>query len=208
MAKLYFTYGTMNSGKSRSLVSTAYNYHELFEKRLHDKNQHLQYLIYTTSLDTRSSKCSVESRDGSKLKARYVTDNIYEEFAQAYNETKVEAVFIDEAQFLTKNQVDLLTNIVDDYDVSVFCYGLKTDFSGKLFAGSEALLSLADTISESKTLCTECMKRKAILNGRFDKNNNLELIGDIIQTGYNYRALCRRCYKKLVKQTLNSHAGI
>lgn len=201
MAKLYFNYGPMNSGKSQDLINTVYNYRNQGNKRC---------LVFTTALDTRSSKNMVQSRTGASLPARYLDDDIFDLVQKEANkefqmkngvrvhspENIVYAIVVDEAQFLTRQQVLELTRIVDELNIPVICFGLRSDFQGNLFPGSEALFALADQCSEAKTICFMCSVNKATMNLRLDKYGNPINKGQSIMAGDNYVPVCRKCYKK------------
>ena len=152
MAKLFFKYGTMKSGKSMHLLMTAHNY----------ESQGKKVLIYTSRLDDRWGTSKVRSRVGIQKDARIVKHNILEEVA---NEGNVNCVLVDESQFLSIEDVLNLTEIVDILNIPVICYGLKNDFQNELFEGSQSLLEYADDIELIKTVCEhpKCGK-KATMN--------------------------------------------
>jgi len=155
MAKLYFRYGVMGSSKSANALMVRYNYEERGQRAL----------MVKPAIDQREGKCVVNSRIGLNYACIWFED--LEKMAGPEIEA-YQCVIVDEAQFLTHAQVDYLTGIVDNRNVPVICYGLRADFSGRLFPGSEALLACADIIEEVKTICW-CGK-KAICNARFDEN--------------------------------------
>lgn len=190
MAKLYFNYGAMNSGKSQNLINTVYNY----------RNQDKKCLVYTTINDTRSKKGMVQSRTGSSVSAKYVTDNIFNEVSKELRSSKnpIFAIVVDEAEFLTNYQVKEITRIVDDLDIPVICFGLKSDFQGHMFEGSKTLFELSDKLTEVKTICFCCSINKATFNLRINENGEPVSIGDSIQPGNNYMPVCRKCYKKML----------
>lgn len=193
MSKLYFRYSTMSAGKSMDLLKVAYNYTE----------RGLKPFLLTSALDNRYGIGKITSRAGIQSDAIAVTkeDNIYEIFLQNIkdrdkyeNVEEVGCVLIDEAQFLSKEQVKQLTDIVDYLGVPVICYGLRTDYRGELFEGSKYLLAYADSIEEIKTICW--CKRKAIMNLKIvDGKPRYE--GEQIEIGGNekYTVVCRRDWK-------------
>ena len=182
MAKLYFRYGVMGSSKSANALMVRYNYEERGQKAL----------MVKPALDQREGESVVNSRIGLNYACIWFEDlmKMSAEDIKAY-----QCVIVDEAQFLTHEQVDYLTEIVDDMNVPVICYGLRADFSGHLFPGSEALLACADIIEEVKTICW-CGK-KAICNARFDENGVVLKEGEQVVLGANdcYIGLCRKHWK-------------
>lgn len=180
MAKLYFKYGTMKSGKSIDLIKTYHNY------KLSDRN----VIVAKPVLDTRSES-NVSSRMGSSVPCMLLTGEKEQLIKQIKNENfmgnEINAVLVDEAQFLSLAQIMELTLIVDEMNIPVICYGLKTNFRSELFEGSKVLLEMADKIEEIKTVCQYC-ESKAILNMRAishdgkkfaaDPDGNEILIGD------------------------------
>lgn len=188
MAQLYYRYSTMGAGKSIEVQKVAFNYEE--------KGQNP--LIFTSALDNRfAEEGTVASRIGLKRKAIAVIDdmNIFE-VVNEYNDLfRVDAVIIDECQFLKKHHVMELTDVVDDLNIPVMCYGLKSDFRNELFEGSYWLLAVSDKIEEIKTVCW-CGK-KALTNARL-VDGKVVYEGEQIQVGGNesYTALCRKHYKK------------
>lgn len=188
MAQLYYRYSTMGAGKSIEVQKVAFNYEE--------KGQNP--LIFTSALDNRfAEEGVVASRIGLQRKAIAVTEemNIYD-LVNEYNDLfRVDAVIIDECQFLKKHHVLELTEIVDDLNIPVMCYGLKSDFRNELFEGSYWLLSMSDKIEEIKTVCW-CGK-KALTNARL-VDGKVVYEGEQIFVGGNesYTALCRKHYKK------------
>lgn len=183
MAKLYFRYGVMGSSKSANALMVRYNYEERGQRAL----------MVKPMLDQREGKAVVNSRIGLTYPC------IWFEELEKMSEEELHAwqcVIVDEAQFLTKEQVDYLTVIVDEYRVPVICYGLRADFKGDLFPGSQALLACADIIEEVKTICW-CGK-KATCNARFDEHGKVLKEGDQVVLGSNdcYIGLCRRHWKE------------
>lgn len=186
MAKLYFRYSTMGAGKSLDLLKTAYNYEET------NKN----VLLLTSGLDDRYGVGKISSRVGIS-KESYVFDgstNIFEFVTE--NSFGIECVLIDEAQFLTKEQVWQLTDIVDELECNVITYGLRSDFKGEPFEGSIYLMTLADKIEELKTVCR--YGDKASMNMRMIDNVPI-FDGDKVMIGGNdsYLPVCRTHYKRM-----------
>ncbi|MCR8636889.1 thymidine kinase [Paenibacillus radicis (ex Xue et al. 2023)] len=188
MAKLYFRYGTMNSGKSIEVLRTAHNYEEQGKK----------VLLFTPAVDNRNGVGTVASRIGMQKQAIIVDDQINMiELAAA---EMPNCILIDESQFLNKEQVQQLTEIVDFLDIPVIAYGLRADFLGNLFEGSYHLLAIADKIEEIKTVCWFCDK-KAVMNMRSTDGRPV-FEGEQIQIGGNesYLPVCRKCYALKRKQ--------
>lgn len=188
MAKLYFRYAAMNSGKSLDLLKVAFNY----------KERHKNVLILSSSLDNRFGEGFVVSRIGIKEPAIMFKeiDNLFvitEEYNKKNN--KIDCLLVDECQFLTKKQVNELVQIVDNLNIPVICYGLRTDYKGEPFEGSCNLMALADTIEEIKTIC-HCGK-KAIMNMRI-LNGKAVYEGEQIIIGGNesYVSVCRKHFFK------------
>ena len=183
MAKLYFRYGVMGSSKSANALMVRYNYEERGQKAL----------MVKPMLDQREGKAIVNSRIGLTWPCIWFEE--LEQLAPAELQTW-QCVIVDEAQFLSREQVDYLTKIVDDYNVPVICYGLRADFKGDLFPGSQALLACADIIEEVKTICW--CGRKATCNARFDGTGRVLKEGDQVVLGSNdcYIGLCRRHWKE------------
>ncbi|MBD0379595.1 thymidine kinase [Paenibacillus sedimenti] len=190
MAKLYFRYGTMNSGKSIEVLRVAHNYEEQGKK----------VLLFTPVVDDRYGVGQVASRIGMQKTALVVDDKLNMiELARA---EQPNCILVDEAQFLNKGQVAQLIDIVDDLNIPVIAYGLRADFMGELFEGSTALIAAADTIEEIKTVCWYCDK-KAIMNMRC-KDGEPIFHGEQIQIGGNesYVPVCRKCYASRKKAAL------
>ncbi len=183
MAKLYFRYGAMNSSKTANALMVKYNYEERGQK----------VLLLKPSVDNRERGCIIKSRAGLTEECLLVhrDSNIYE-LVQAYIKelSEISCVIIDEAQFLTRQQVYHLTRLVDGDGIPVICYGLRADFRGELFEGSQYLLAWADTIEEVKTVCW--CGRKAIMNARYQGDKILKE-GEQVEVGGNdrYISLCR-----------------
>lgn len=197
MAKLIFNFGPMNSRKSLDLLATAYNFEE----------KDIPFLALKSSLDTRDEGV-IKSRAGVERKCTLVTPeiNIYEVVKQYNNILIVQGdkplkwILVDECQFLTEDQVDQLSDIVDYLDITVMCYGLRTDFKSHLFPASKRLFEIADTIEEIKSSC-ECGK-KAMINARFDSEGNILTEGSQILVGGDdiYKPLCRKCWKDKIRK--------
>ena len=185
MAQLFFKYGTMNSGKSLQLLATAHNYEE--------KGSHV--LLLTAAADNRFAKNKVASRIGISEEATpfSTTTRIADLISVDNLLYDIDCILVDEAQFLSKRQVSDLAAVVDMYDVPVICFGLKTDFQGHLFSGSEKLIELADKIEEIKTVCHFCDK-KATMNLRL-VDGIPTYSGEQIQIGdKEYISVCRKHY--------------
>lgn len=189
MAKLYFNYGAMSSGKSAFLLTSAHNY----------KERGMGTLILKPEIDTRDSMCEVVSRVGLRQEANLITKDmdIVEFFKYANSKRDIHCVYVDEAQFLSQEHIFQLCKIADLYDVPVMCYGLRTDFMGNLFEGSKFLLAVADKLCELKGVC-HCGK-KATMVARIDEEGNAVTSGDQIEVGGNdrYVSLCRKHWCEL-----------
>lgn len=190
MAQLYFYYSTMNAGKSTHLLQSSYNYRE----------RGLRTLLYTARIDDRFAEGQVSSRLGINADANLFEQetDILSEVKASHSSNKIDCLLIDEAQFLTTEQVKQLTDIVDHLKIPVLAYGIRTDFLGQTFKGSAALLAWADKLVELKTIC-HCGK-KANFVIRRDKNGNVVTGGQQIEVGGNerYESLCRTHFKALV----------
>jgi thymidine kinase len=187
MAKVYFYYAAMNAGKSTVLLQSSYNYRE----------RGMRTLLFTPSIDTRYGTGRIESRIGLRSGAISLgpSDNLFARVRDEHTSQPVACVLIDEAQFLTGEQIWQATDVADSLDIPVLCYGLRTDFQGKLFPGSAALLGIADDITELKTIC-HC-GRKATMNLRLDAQGLAVKEGAQVDIGGNdrYVAVCRRHFK-------------
>lgn len=188
MAKLYFHYSTMNAGKSTLLLQAAHNYRE----------RGMEVYLLTADHDDRAGAARIASRIGigSAADTYAPADDLLERVAQRLGAGKLACVFIDEAQFLTRDQVWQLARVVDDLGVPVMCYGLRVDFLGQLFPGSAALLALADEMREVRTIC-HCGK-KATMVVRQDEEGRVLTKGAQVQIGGNetYVSLCRRHWRE------------
>lgn len=190
MAQLYFYYSAMNAGKSTSLLQSAYNYRE----------RGMQVELFTASIDNRFGEGKIASRIGLQTPANLFTPDtdIYRFMRKRCEFETISCLFIDEAQFLTKQQVLQCLEIVDKLDVPVLAYGLRTDFRGETFEGSHYLLAWADKLSELKTVC-HC-GRKANFVARLDEHGNAIQDGAQVDVGGNekYVSLCRKHFMKKV----------
>lgn len=187
MAKLYFRYGVMGSSKSAQALITKFNYEE----------QGMRVWLIKPAADTRYGTDVVRSRIGLEQIGDVITEdmNLFEIFRDREKEFN-DVIIADEAQFLTPQHIEQLRDIVDHYNVPVFCFGLRTDFRTKMFPGSARLFELADSISELKTVCT--CGGKAMVNARIDGEGNIITEGAQIMLGGNesYRPMCYKCWKK------------
>ena len=191
MAKLHFFYSTMNAGKSTALLQSNHNY----------KESNLKTLLFIPKSIADKSNGKIISRIGLEANAIIVNNeyDFYNEISKKQSE-KISCIFVDEAQFLTKKQVHSLGKIADELNIPVMTYGIRTDFRGELFEGSQELLALADNLKELKTICSECDK-KATMVVRLDSNGKILLEGDKILIGGNeiYKTLCRKHFRELTK---------
>ena len=190
MAKLYFHYSTMNAGKSTLLLQASYNYAE----------RGMQTYLLTANFDDRAGTGKIGSRIGIGADADTFASktDLFSKIQERLNAGPCACVFIDEAQFLSADQVWELARAVDDLKVPVMCYGLRVDFQGKLFPGSAALLALADEMREIRTIC-HCGK-KATMVVRQDEHGNVLKDGAPVQVGGNetYVSLCRVHWRQAI----------
>lgn len=190
MAKLYFHYSTMNAGKSTLLLQASYNYRE----------RGMQTYLLTASIDGRAGQGVIGSRIGLKASAELFdeTSDLFALIDRRLRQGPCACIFVDEAQFLTREQVWQLARAVDDLDVPVMCYGLRVDFRGELFPGSATLLALADEMREARTICY-CGK-KATMVVRQDADGHVLTEGAQVHIGGNetYVSLCRRHWREAV----------
>jgi len=180
----------MNAGKSTSLLQSAHNYRE----------QGMQVALYTAALDDRYGKGVIRSRIGlqeSALLFENETD-FFVPLARRHQQEPLACVLVDEAQFLSARQVDELARVVDELNLPVLCFGIRTDFQGELFPGSSRLLAIADKLAELKTVCA-CGK-KATMTVRLDEHGKVVADGDQVQIGGNerYESKCRRHHRELM----------
>jgi len=188
MAQLYFYYSAMNAGKSTALLQSSYNYQE----------RGMQTLVYTAEIDDRFGSGKVSSRIGLSSPAKLYNPqtNLLEEIRAEVATQAVHCVLVDESQFLTRQQVHELSEVVDELDIPVLCYGLRTDFRGELFIGSQYLLAWSDKLVELKTICF--CGRKASMVLRLDQAGKPYAEGEQVVIGGNerYVSVCRKHYKE------------
>jgi thymidine kinase len=188
MAKLYFYYSSMNAGKSTALLQSSYNYRE----------RGMNTLVLAPQLDDRFGKGKVTSRIGIETDAKtFVPDEDLLALVEARNKhSQLHCVLIDEAQFLTKEQVFQLGEVTDKMNIPVLAYGLRTDFQGEPFEGSKYLLAWSDNLKELKAIC-DCGS-KATMVVRFDEGGNAITEGSQIEIGGNdrYVSMCRKHFKE------------
>ena len=189
MAKLYFKYGAMGSSKSAQALTTKFNYEE----------KGMTVWLIKPGTDTRDGADIIKSRIGLQQKAQVIhpDDDIIRTYHDAGN---YDVIIADEAQFMTPEQIDGLRWLVDEEDIPVLCFGLRTDFLTKLFPGSRRLFEVADSIAEIKTIC-RC-GRKAIVNARISEDGRVVTKGSQVMLGGNdaYIAMCHRCYMQEIKK--------
>lgn len=198
-AKLRFMYGVMSSSKSLRLLATAHDFDE----------KGIPILVIKPSADTRDGKNLVKSRAGLERECISIDPDVnifdvvneYIRISMATQSSGLKWILVDECQFLTEEQVDQLSDIVDFLDINVICYGLRTDFKSKLFPASKRLFELADDIEEVKTSCN-CGERASI-NARFNKDGKIITEGSQILVGGDdlYHAICRKDWKKLIRES-------
>ncbi len=183
MAKLYFYYSTMNAGKSTALLQAAHNYAE----------RGMSTGVFIARLDDRAGG-RIRSRIGLEADAERFDANT--DFWELLGDSQARCILIDEAQFLSQPQVRQLARVVDEANIPVMCYGLRTDFRGELFPGSAALLAWADTLTELKTICF--CGRKATMVLRVSPEGVIERAGQQIEIGGNerYVSLCRKHFSE------------
>lgn len=190
MAKLYFYYSTMNAGKTTTLLQSAWNYRE---RGMHP-------LILTPAINNREGEAVVESRIGLSTPAyAFLPDeNLMEVVEKELDRQNVHCVLVDEAQFLSKEQVRQLSDVVDDHGIPVLTYGLRTDFQGELFPGSRALLAWADNLIELKTICHT--GKKATMVVRVDEEGYAVKEGAQVEIGGNerYVSVSRKEFKAIL----------
>jgi thymidine kinase len=188
MAKLYFYYSSMNAGKSTALLQSSYNYRE----------RGMNTLVMAPQLDNRYGAGKVASRIGLEADATTFSPDtdLFEIIAALQNEQAVHCVLIDEAQFLTKEQVFQLGEVTDRLNIPVLAYGLRTDFQGEPFEGSKYLLAWSDNLKELKAIC-HC-GTKATMVIRMDANGNPVTEGSQVEIGGNdrYVSMCRKHFKE------------
>lgn len=192
MAKLYFKYGAMGSSKSAQALITKFNYEELG----------MSVWLIKPSIDTRDGADIIKSRIGLQQRAQIITpeQNIIDEYEKA---GKHDVIIADEAQFFTPEQIEQLRDIVDDENLPVLCFGLRTDFLTHFFPGAQRLMELADSLTEIKTVCA--CGRKATVNARIDENGRIITAGSQVFLGGNdsYVAMCHKCWKDKIRKQEN-----
>ena len=190
MAKLYFKYGAMGSSKTAQALITKYNYEE----------NDMKVWLIKPSADTRDGVQILRSRIGLAAAVEVMTPDM--DIYQVYGSTRAgqcDAIIVDECQFLTEAQIDQLRAIVNDYNVPVMCFGLRTDFQTKLFPGSRRLMELADCIEEIKTMC-DCGS-KATVNARISDGYIVTEGAQVVLGGNDcYIAMCHRCYIRGIRE--------
>lgn len=186
----------MGSAKTALLLTTAYNFEE----------RGMKYVCLKPIIDTRDKKNVIKSRIGIERECRWIyhDTDLYQMAQELFeqNMSVIDWFLIDESQFLTAEQVDQLSRIVDDYGSNVVCYGLRTDFKSNMFEGSRRLFEIADTIDEIKSTCT--CGRKTIINARIDANGDFVEDGAQVEIGGDdrYIAVCRKCWRnKRIEQS-------
>ena len=192
MAKVHFFYSTMNAGKSTALLQSAHNYHETGNETI----------LFIPREDADKNSGLIKSRIGLSASAVIIDSKlkVYEYVKNELSQRKIDAILVDEAQFLKKSHVTQMCKVCDELNIPVMCYGIRTDFRGELFEGSSSLLALADKLEELKTICTEC-NRKATMVIRLDKDSKVVTSGKQILIGGNetYKVLCRKHFNEMTK---------
>ncbi len=189
MAKLYFKYGAMGSSKSAQALITRFNYEELG----------MTVWLIKPSIDTRDGAATIKSRIGLSAEAKIITPE--EDIVAAYRKAgKHDVIIADEAQFFTPAQIDGLRELVDEDDLPVLCFGLRTDFLTHFFPGAQRLMELADSLTEIKTVCA--CGRKATVNARIDERGHIVTEGSQVLLGGNdrYIAMCHKCWKDRIER--------
>ena len=191
MAKLYFKYGAMGSSKTAQALITKYNYEE----------NGLKVWLIKPSADTRDGKQILRSRIGLEAEVEVIPPDM--DILARFDETRrgsCNVIIVDECQFLTERQIDELRSVVNDRNVPVMCFGLRTDFQTKLFPGSRRLMELTDEIQEIKTMCV--CGAKATVNARIDASGHIITQGAQVVLGGNdsYIAMCHKCYIRGIRE--------
>ena len=189
MAKLYFKYGAMGSSKSAQALITKFNYEELG----------MTVWLIKPSIDTRDGADLIRSRIGLECRAAVITPE--QDIKTAYRTAgKHDVIIADEAQFFTPEQIDQLRELVDEEDLPVLCFGLRTDFQTHFFPGAKRLMELADSLTEIKTVCS--CGRKATVNARIDGAGRIVTEGSQVLLGGNdsYVAMCHQCWKRKIRE--------
>ena len=191
MAKLYFKYGAMGSSKTAQALITKYNYEE----------NDLKVWLLKPSADVRDGATILRSRIGLEAEVEVIAPDadIFERFLRKKS-GNCDVIIVDECQFLSEAQIDQLRAIVDEHNIPVMCFGLRTDFQTKLFPGSRRLMEVADTIQEIKTIC-DC-GAKATVNARIDGEGHIVTQGAQVVLGGNdsYIAMCHKCYVRGIRE--------
>jgi thymidine kinase len=193
VAKLYFYYAAMNAGKSTTLLQADFNYRE----------RGMETMLWTAAFDNRAGSSTIGSRIALSAPAHSYDETIdlFEAVGNELKKRKLDCILVDEAQFLSQRHVRQLCEIADRLSIPVLCYGLRTDFQGKLFPGSAALLALADSLIELKAVC-DC-GRKATMNLRVDQDGHAVAAGAQTEIGGNdrYVALCRKHFFERLRES-------
>ena len=191
MAKLYFKYGAMGSSKTAQALITKYNYEE----------NDLKVWLIKPSADTRDGEQILRSRIGLEAAVEVIPPetDIYARYL-GIRELNCDVIIVDECQFLTEAQIDQLRAIVDEHNIPVMCFGLRTDFQTHMFPGSQRLMELSDSLTEIKTVCA--CGRKATVNARLDGQGRVVTTGDQVLLGGNdsYIAMCHKCYVRGIRE--------
>ena len=196
MAKLYFKYGAMGSSKTAQALITRFNYEELG----------MSVWLIKPGTDTRDGADVIKSRIGLSATAEVIMPD--DDIIAAYRRAgKHDVIIADEAQFFTPEQIDGLRQLVDDEDLPVLCFGLRTDFLTHFFPGAQRLMELADSLTEIKTVCA--CGRKATVNARIDERGHIVTAGSQVLLGGNdrYIAMCHKCWKDRIKQEAQQREG-
>ena len=191
MAKLYFKYGAMGSSKTAQALITKYNYEE----------NDLRVWLIKPSADTRDGTQILRSRIGLEAQVEVIPPDM--DITARFRQTQqghCDVIIVDECQFLNPEQIDQLRSIVNDHNIPVMCFGLRTDFQTRLFPGSLRLMEIADTIQEIKTIC-DC-GAKATVNARIDSTGHIITEGAQVELGGNdrYIAMCHKCYVRGIRE--------
>ena len=189
MAKLYFKYGAMGSSKSAQALITKFNYEELG----------MTVWLIKPGTDTRDGVDAIQSRIGLRETAQVIAPE--DDIMEAYHAAgRHDVIIADEAQFFTPEQIDGLRTLVDEEDLPVLCFGLRTDFLTHFFPGAQRLMELADSLTEIKTVCA--CGRKATVNARIDEQGHIVTEGSQVLLGGNdrYIAMCHKCWKDRIKR--------
>jgi thymidine kinase len=198
MSKLYFSFAAMNAGKSTMLLQAAYNYRE----------RGMRVLLFTSALYAENGEGRIVSRLGVESEAELFSpgEDLFDVIREATQPGKLDCVFIDEAQFLTQEQVWQLARVSDRLKIPVMCFGLRTDFQGRLFPGSMALLAIADVLREIRTIC-HC-GAKATMVVRQDQSGRVLLEGDQVSIEKSvYVSLCRKHWEEATGRWPTLRAG-